>query len=286
MRSTHVWSLSDMLREVDPEGVVKAISLLASEAKRLMISYEEGIKAGAPGITWESDAASYCFAVSETILASAQALNMIGVQRATERLRGWIVTAMQNGGQLRLGDLKVISDGLGAVVVGYGDELDGRKIFAMTPQYAHFYSPDGPLFGQRVEEKFPKAREDIEEAGMSLATGRYTACVFHLMRAAETAVAVLGNKLKATVKNQHGETLPWGVIVANMEPAIKALPKGSKQDKWWKIHSLLHSANRAYRTKTAHPADKYTDVQAEAALYATRSFMQEFAELLGSRAAH
>ena len=93
----------------------------------------------------------------------------------------------------------------------------------------------------------------------------------------EIAVRVVGEKLAATVSNEHGETLPWGIIVANVKPKIDAMPRGPKQDEWYKVHALLHSVNRSFRTKTAHPAHKYDAEEAENVFNATKAFMQELA---------
>lgn len=164
----------------------------------------------------------------------------------------------------------------GDLVNRFKDEMGGRVALVLPAKSAQYFAPGKPLFGEDVADKFPDASFEIDEAGKSFAAGRYTACVFHLMRAAENAVSVLGQTIGAAVINKHGETLPWGVIVGNIGAKIEQLQKGAKQDDWWKIHALLHSVNRAYRTKTAHPADKYTEEEAEAAIHATKSFLQEF----------
>jgi HEPN domain-containing protein len=175
--------------------------------------------------------------------------------------------------------LKLLGDANRDIYRRFQDEMEGRHFFILDAREADFFDCPKPLFGERVEASLPVAAFDIDEAAKSFALGRYTACVFHLMRAMEVAVAVLGDKLGATVKNKHDETLPWGVLVANMKEPIERLPK-REQDKWLRAHSLLHSANRAYRTGTAHPASKYTPEEAEVAIHATKSFMREFAELL------
>jgi hypothetical protein len=91
----------------------------------------------------------------------------------------------------------------------------------------------------------------------------------------------LARSLNATVRRQEdGEPLPLGIIVANIKPKIEAMNDVKEKDAWLKVHALLHSCNRAYRTKTAHPEAVYTQEQANRAFHATRSFMQEFAELL------
>jgi hypothetical protein len=95
----------------------------------------------------------------------------------------------------------------------------------------------------------------------------------------ETSIAALGAKLGATVTNEHGETLPWGVIQENIRVKISQIPRGAEQDEWHKAHALLFSVNRAFRTKTAHPKDTYTKEEAQNAFDAVRGFMQYLATL-------
>jgi hypothetical protein len=160
-------------------------------------------------------------------------------------------------------------------------EEAGTKFFlSLPPSAALTYESTSPLLGERVETAFIDATYDINEAGNCLALERSTATVFHLMRAMEIGVRILGQNLNATIANERGETLPWGIIVANVKQKIEALPKGPKQDEWLKVHSLLHSVNRAFRTKTAHPAQKYTQEEAQNAFNVTKAFMQEMASMI------
>ena len=157
------------------------------------------------------------------------------------------------------------------------DEIGLRLVLIVSSGNQQFYKPDKPLFGDSVQATFLDAAYDISEAGKCLALERSTAAVFHLMRAMEVAVKVVGQKLRATVSKENGETIAWGVIVGNIKPKIEVMPKGQEQDEWFKIHALLHSVNRAFRTKTAHPVHKYTQGEARDAFNATKAFMQELA---------
>jgi hypothetical protein len=165
-------------------------------------------------------------------------------------------------------------------------ELKTVQLYSVDAKYSDYlrsYEPGevpASLFGEAVELKFPDAQDDILEASRCLALRRNTACVFHLMRAMESTVSVLAQKTQATLTNCHGETLAWGVLVGNLKSKIEAMPKGQNQDDWLAAHSMLHSVNRAFRTKTAHPEKTYTDEQAESAFQAVKAFMQELAALV------
>ena len=159
-----------------------------------------------------------------------------------------------------------------------GIDFAEKYLLVLEPNNISYFEKS--FVGEKVEATFVDAIYDLGEAGKCLALERSTAAVFHLMRAMETSIRIIGEKLNATVANEHGETLPRGILVANIKPKIEALPKGPMQDEWFKLHALLHSVNRAFRTKTAHPASKYTQEEAENALSATKAFMQEMTERL------
>ena len=143
------------------------------------------------------------------------------------------------------------------------------------------FKNDDPLFGEEVFQKFESSREDIEEAGKCLAVGRATASVFHLMRALESAVQKVGDKLGATITDSAGRGLPWGVIAENMKPKIDAMPRGSdEQIKWYRVQSDLVVVNCAWRVPTNHPKETYTLEQATEVFDATKSFMRELSPLL------
>ena len=158
-------------------------------------------------------------------------------------------------------------------------ETEDRLFLSLSGRGAELWNAPEPIFGANVEGAFPDSTDDLKEAARCLALERGTAAIFHLMRATEGAVKVLGAKLGATVLNANGEALPWGVLVSNIKPKIDALAKGQDQDAWYAVHALLHSVNRAFRTKTAHPASGlYTEEQARDAFAATKAFLQEMAE--------
>ena len=159
-------------------------------------------------------------------------------------------------------------------------ELSETELFVLHGADSKLFAPKDPLFGDKVDKKFSAARFDIEEAGKCLALGRYTACVFHVMRAAEEAVFVLAKKLRAPVKKRNGERLTWGDLTSRIKTKIDAKPHGDAKDELLKIHMFLNACNRAYRTKTAHPGPKYIEEEARDAYEATSAFMRKMAELV------
>ena len=96
------------------------------------------------------------------------------------------------------------------LVSRFRDELSARVVLAVSPRLAKYYDPATPIFGTAVADKFPNQVGDMFEAGNCYALGRYTACVFHLMRLMEVAVQAFGSKLGVTLATD----LNWQKILA------------------------------------------------------------------------
>jgi hypothetical protein len=83
--------------------------------------------------------------------------------------------------------LSLLSRHLNMVVDAIEIELRGRLTFAINVRHTDFYT-GRKLFDAKVFSDFPSASFDFDEAGKSFALGRYTACVFHLMRVLEIGI--------------------------------------------------------------------------------------------------
>jgi hypothetical protein len=117
--------------------------------------------------------------------------------------------------------------------------------------------------------------EDLDEACNCLALARATACVFHLMRAMEEAVKILGTKLGVT--NVEKE---WGKILSDIGAKIEAMPKGQSRDEWSACHVNLYHVKQAWRNSTMHPKETYTTEQAKEVLDAVFAFLKQLATLV------
>lgn len=160
------------------------------------------------------------------------------------------------------------------------DELESITLFVIARRDAEFYENAAEFLDLKAQQAFPNTIFDCEEASKCLAFGRYTASVFHMMRAAEAAVIELARALDATISDVNGETLAWGKLAANIGAKIAKMPPGPSRDKWHEAQMFLVSCNRAFRTKAAHPVQTYTKEQAEEALASTRSFIRSVASLV------
>ena len=154
------------------------------------------------------------------------------------------------------------------------DDLQRVWFCHVESEFVEYYGQKS-AFGDAVNDRFPAAIDDIEEAGNCLALGRNTACVFHLMRAMEASVQALGAALG--IANVEKE---WGKILSEMATKIGALPKGEKRDEWSACHANLYHVKQAWRNSTMHPKQTYTNEQAREVLRAVRAFMQQLATLV------
>ena len=116
--------------------------------------------------------------------------------------------------------------------------LEHRYFLYMPESDAAYYEQDD-LFG--IKDKFPKANDEIKEAGNCYATGSYTACVFHLMRAVEIGAKVMVAAMKAekhigvyvpvrgvkTFKKKPVELCDWQTLIGGLRTALNQLEKGA-----------------------------------------------------------
>lgn len=155
------------------------------------------------------------------------------------------------------------------------DELEAQLIFSLSSTSAQLVQDGAPRFGEEVANAFPLAVEDVEESGRCLAFGRYTATVFHLMRAMEAAVQALASRVGADSVEKE-----WGKLLSDIGAAVEAMPKGPERNRWSESHSHLYHVKQAWRNDTMHPKKTYTEDEARAVYQAVRSFMMHLAPLV------
>lgn len=148
-----------------------------------------------------------------------------------------------------------------------------------TPEVKYY--KDDPLFGEKVANKFPNAVTDIQEAGKCLALGRYTACVFHLMRVMELAVHYLGKKLNISLT----QVKTWHKILVAVDEEIKNLPLKSNRQKtihnrYAEASAQLRMVKDAWRNSVMHPKETYTPDEAERIFRNVKDFMVHLASKL------
>jgi hypothetical protein len=160
------------------------------------------------------------------------------------------------------------------------DEMRTIKFYSieLNKQYLII---DKNLFGPEVTIAFPSAIVDIEEAGKCLAFERWTACVFHLMRAMEVGLRAMGNTLKISSTNPN-----WENILRKCDEELKLHP--SKRSIEWQSDdafftessTMLRSVKVAWRNPTMHIEKTYKKEQSQDIWDTTKIFLRFLATKL------
>jgi hypothetical protein len=192
------------------------------------------------------------------------------------------------------------------------DEGLTRRTFIYIPTAnAEYYEQDA-LFGPEVAEKFPEANKEIREAGNCYATGNYTACVFHLMRAVEIGAKAMVYHMKAqkhlgthewvkgvrVFKKKPVELCDWRMLIGGLRTALGELEKGTATDPRKKAKHAFFSEiveafslfKDAWRNKLSHGHDitpgrkLYLEGETTDIMKSTKRFMRLLAQRVKERA--
>jgi len=150
-------------------------------------------------------------------------------------------------------------------------ELNQRMFLVLDSANGQLFEQIDP-FGDSVSALFPQATTDIYEGVRCLALERYTAAVFHLMRAAEHALRYLA----AEVGIEKIDKKDFGQLVQETRDRHNAL-KSRDPEKKWTADALtsLDLFKDAWRNPVSHAReDQYTEERARDVYNGTRAFMQ------------
>lgn len=200
-------------------------------------------------------------------------------------LSGWITKALEGataaGFVMMPMDIRTRVDGYSRDVrVVLMRELESRLILALSPEKERFYDQGSALFGAAVTAKFASsAVYEIDEACKCFALGRSTACVFHLMRCMEVAIAAVARCLSIPDPVKPADR-NWGAILRKFNDEMgrrNALAAGwsaaGDRQFFEECYVSLDAVRNPWRNATMHVANKYTDEEAEHILGAVRGFM-------------
>jgi hypothetical protein len=169
-----------------------------------------------------------------------------------------------------------LANGLTELPLSLKDELDGRVFLMLSSEGIPYYQQKDPPFGAAVFDAFPSANEDISEASKCLALDRGTACVMHLMRAAEVGLTALAAAVNVTKQND------WGSYLREIEKALVASAKASgarsKDEQFYsEAATSIDHLKRAWRNATMHVDRSYSVERAREIFQAIGSFMRHLA---------
>lgn len=159
-------------------------------------------------------------------------------------------------------------------------ELTEHRFFLVPGYRARWYQEgDAPLFGKQVADEFPESVPEIAEAGRSFALARWTATVFHAMRALELALHRWAKQLGVTQFSAI-ELENWKNILDAADKKVRALeqqPKSPQKDAELKYYgeTLAHfrAVKDAWRNHVAHARERYDEGRAMSILSHVREFM-------------
>lgn len=161
-------------------------------------------------------------------------------------------------------------------------ELGARLMLQVSPEYERYLLR--PLRDWvNLRDAFPDTANDVGHAGACYALEQPSACVFHLMRAAEHGVRALHTSLGLT---KDIEKCTWGDILTPCENELRKVPADRVAD--WRDHDAffrevvlnLRALQKTVRDPTMHVQKVYEMDEALAIYNATRAFMLQAAQIL------
>ena len=162
-----------------------------------------------------------------------------------------------------------------------------ERLFLFVPgDRARYYESDS-LVSDLVKKVFPSATRELRSAGNCYAAAQFTACVFHLMRAAEVGVRVLGDALNVSFPTHPLELADWQNILDQADSkivAMKNLPRGTHKDEELHFYSQAAVQFRyfkdAWRVRVAHARETFGEDQALTIMRHTCEFFEVLAPRL------
>jgi len=145
------------------------------------------------------------------------------------------------------------------------------------------YVQQEPPFGRDVDGAYPHTRYDIAAAARCLALDEWTACVFHLMRAAELALRHLARQLHI----KYVDIRDWAEILRDVDGVLKVMenkPKTTQRNRRLKYYGIarteLSGFRVAWRNHVMHSRDTYNEKEAAAIYGHVERLMQHLATRL------
>lgn len=167
--------------------------------------------------------------------------------------------------ETRLDDLPQTSREFSMLVDAIWSELKGKLFLFIPSDRARYYDLLPP---EAVQLAFPNASGEIVCAGNCIATGLFTASVFHSMRALEIGLQAMATALNVTFSYPLA-LAEWGKIVGEIEPKInelKAGPRSAEKEANLQFYSEAASQfrhfNNGWRVRAAHARANYGKDQA------------------------
>ncbi len=188
--------------------------------------------------------------------------------------------------QARLNALPQTAGEFGILVDAVYSELKTKLFLFVQPHLAKFYD-NHEVLGDRATLAFPSSRNELWDASNCLASGLWTAAVFHSMRAAEIGVRALARSLEVSFPDKSVEQAEWAQLVDQADAKIKAFaqrPRSDTREEDQRFYSTAASQFRyfkdGWRVRVAHARAVYSEDQAVKIFEHTRDFFETLADRL------
>jgi hypothetical protein len=138
------------------------------------------------------------------------------------------------------------------------------------------------VLDERTAASFPAAQAELAEGALCYGFGRYTACAFHLLRAAEPAMRVLGQAADRRRKGRDGHDAPrGGALVGMLESRLadteRSLHAESSTQGLEFLQAVLGDVRRLQEAESRLTSGTIDEREALALYHATRDLLARVA---------
>jgi hypothetical protein len=148
----------------------------------------------------------------------------------------------------------------------FTSQLSESTFFYVLPHRGPYYS-EGQKIGRTIGEvlessaPFPDARNDLREAGNCFAFERFTACVYHLMRAAEFGLVSVAKSVGVPEERWNSwESIIRGInTVLKAEESTKPIGWQERREKYSDLCSWFTAIKNGWRNPVSHVPRTYSE---------------------------
>jgi hypothetical protein len=161
------------------------------------------------------------------------------------------------------------------------------KLFVFIPSHRQKFMQPRHFMAEGTKEAFPKAREEMANAGRSHAVGIHTAAVFHCMRAVEIGLRTMAIALDVKVGEVPLELADQEAVIRGIESKINGMKdrkKTAEKDDDLNFYSQAAMQFRyfkdGWRVRTAHTRATYEEGESLSVLEHAASFIDDLSKRL------
>ena len=193
-------------------------------------------------------------------------------------LRSTMQGAMRFERNLKNASSEQVDKDVDSLFERFQDEIVDLVFFYLPADKQEYYQRT-EIFGDAFKVNFPTANMEIIEAANCFAFGRNTACVFHLMRAAEVVLKALFIALGLPALTSARER-NWNGILQQIRAALDADRSRKDFDFFDSAYAFLAAAKNPVRNATMHVDANYDEDGARIVFDGMGAFMRHIATKL------